>query len=172
MSGRHVPTILCVDDNAQLLNIRKHMLELRGYRVWATSDAARAFTIAEREPIDLLVLDYRMQPVDGEGIALGIKARSPALPILLISGFPGVIPEHLLHLVDAFVPKGQPVEFFLSAIEAVLHGRPPKKAAQSVHRSDRAARHQLPADRTNNVRRRYNVCAIDEHRGRTKRTVH
>ena len=35
-------TILCVDDNEQSLSIRKVMLETRGYRVLAYSDAQQA----------------------------------------------------------------------------------------------------------------------------------
>ena len=75
-----------------------------------------------------------MNLIDGEGAALRIKAGRPELPIILLSGFPSAIPEQVFDLVDAFVPKGQPVEFLLSAIEAVLDHRPPKKPPGAVRK--------------------------------------
>lgn len=133
MSGRHITTLLCIDDNKQLLlAVRKQLLETQGYRVLATSEVEKAVALLKREPIDVVILDYRMQPIDGEGAALRIKAGRPELPIILLSGFPSAISEQVFHLVDAFVPKGQPVEFLLSAIEAMLGHRPPKKPSGAV----------------------------------------
>ena len=175
MSGRHIPTILCIDDNIQLLAIRTQLLESRGYRVFATDDVEKAFSLVERESIDVVILDYRMRPIDGEGAALGIKARKPALPIILLSGFPSRIPEHLLYLVDAFVPKGQPVAFLLSAIEAVVHTKLVKKPVQSATPDGPAHARQVLARSQNIIRRgeranRDNIASIQDYRRRSGRS--
>ena len=174
MSGRHITTILCVDDNTQLLTTRKQLLESRGYRVFTTNDVQKALTLVEREPLDAVILDYRMQPIDGEGAALGIRARKPALPIILLSGFPTKFPEYLLHLVDAFVPKGEPAQLLVSAIESAVGGKPPKKPACGTVTTELARARRLVAQSqriigTSRQTTLSNISSIEDYRRRGRR---
>src|SRR4051794_34671139 len=70
-------TILCVDDNEQSLSIRKVMLETRGYRVLAFSDAQQALDRFAEGGVDLVLLDLSMPGVDGSNLMEGLKARPP-----------------------------------------------------------------------------------------------
>ena len=169
MSGCHITTILSIDDNTQLLDIRKRLLEAHGYRVLTTRNVQKAFDLVNHEPIELVILDYRMWPIDGEDAALGIKLARPELPIILLSGLPTQIPERLFNLVDAFVPKGQPVEFLLSAIESVLRHKPGKKPVQHVGMEALARAERLVAKPRNALRASQrtiqdNVSSIEDYR--------
>ena len=57
-------TILCVDDNESSLSIRKVMLETRGYRVLACTDAATALETFRKGGIDLLLTETPLHRID------------------------------------------------------------------------------------------------------------
>lgn len=79
-------TILCVDDNEQSLSIRKVLLETRGYRVLAYTDANQALERFAMGGVDLVLTDLVMPGVDGSKLIQGIKNLSPETPAILVSG--------------------------------------------------------------------------------------
>lgn len=100
-------TILCVDDNEQLLSVRKFLLETRGYRVLAVQTPHEALEMIQRSipgSIDLLLTDLLMPQMDGNELVRRAKNIQPALPTLLISGT--VASFERGHNADAFLPKG------------------------------------------------------------------
>ena len=108
-------TLLCVDDHVQELELRKYLFEQRGYTVHTATEGFPALEIAERTPLDLVMLDYHMDGMDGEAIAKVLKARHPALRILLLSGYD--VPERLHVLVDRVVAKADPLEDLLRIVD-------------------------------------------------------
>ena len=100
-------TILCVEDNEQVLSVRKFMLETRGYRVVAMEDAATALEYLEGAlpgTVDLLMADLMLPGMDGNELVRRAKGLHPALPTLLISGM--VSNFDRAAAADAFLPKG------------------------------------------------------------------
>ena len=79
-------TILCVDDNEQSLSIRKVMLETRGYRVLAYSDAQQALNRFTQGGVDLVLTDLVMPGIDGSKLVQSVKGLSPETPAILLSG--------------------------------------------------------------------------------------
>ena len=112
-------TLLCVDDQEAGLEIRKLLLEARGYRVLTASTAAEVFEAVRREPVDLVILDYKLAETTGEEIARDLKRGQPELPILLLSGYPSV-PESARGVVDAFLMKGESAQDFLQTIASLV----------------------------------------------------
>jgi DNA-binding response OmpR family regulator len=74
----------------------------------------------EKQNVDLVVLDYQMPEMDGIAVARQLRQRKPEVPIVMLSGVVGSIPEHVLCLVDDFVPKGQPASVLLQVVEQFL----------------------------------------------------
>jgi len=109
--------VLCIDDYAAGLRIRKTMLEARGCSVLTAESGARGLELLEEHAVDVVILDYRLQDMNGEEIARAIKKKRPALPILLLTGSPREVPPSLLWLVDAYVVKGQPPKKLLDDIQ-------------------------------------------------------
>ena len=100
-------TILCVEDNEQVLSVRKFMLETRGYRVLAMSSAAAALEYLDGAlpgTVDLLMADLMLPGMDGNELVRRAKQMHPALPTLLISGM--VSNFDRAAAADAFLPKG------------------------------------------------------------------
>lgn len=121
-------TILCVDDNEQSLSIRKIMLETRGYRVLAFSDAQQALDRFAQGGVDLVLTDLVMPGVDGSKLIRGIKNISPETPTILLSGKVKIY-EHESN-ADAFLAKGMdvPADLLERVRVLLIRKRGPKRA--------------------------------------------
>jgi two-component system response regulator CpxR len=97
-------TILCVDDNEQSLSIRKVLLETRGYRVVAYTDAQKALERFTEGGIDLVLTDLVMPGVDGSRLIQNVKNISPETPAILLSGKVKIYEQE--SAADLFLAKG------------------------------------------------------------------
>ena len=58
-------TVLCVDDEAIGLRVRKILLEGHGFKVLTASSGQQGLTIFDENKVDLVVLDYYMPGMNG-----------------------------------------------------------------------------------------------------------
>ncbi len=128
-------TILCVEDNEQILSVRKFLLETRGYRVLVAtcgSDALEHLQAAMPGSIDLLLSDLILPQMDGNELARRAKLLHPCLPVLIVSGT--VTNFDRAVSADAFLPKGActPTELLNRIRILVARKRGPKKQPASV----------------------------------------
>ena len=114
--------ILCVDDEAVGLSVRKMILESQDYRVLTAESGPDALALFSSETIDLVVLDYAMPGMHGGVVAKRMKALKPATPILMLSAYVD-LPGETLALVDRSVTKGEPPPVLLAAIAHLLDHR-------------------------------------------------
>src|SRR6202040_578755 len=124
-------TILCVDDNEQLLSVRTFLLETRGYRVIAVTTAQQALEFVEQSlpgSLDLLLCDLLMPQMDGNELVRRAKQLHPGLPAMIIPGT--VNPFARAVHADVFLPKGaaSPAEMIERIRVLVARKRGPKKA--------------------------------------------
>jgi CheY-like chemotaxis protein len=116
----HASTILCIDDEAQILSLRKQLLETHGFKVLTARSGREGLRLlAEGHAVDLVLLDYMMPGMTGDRIAAEVKRLYPRLPIVVMSGFPD-LPKALLTIADGYVRKGQDPEFVIGAITSAL----------------------------------------------------
>ena len=120
-------TILCVDDNEQALSIRKLMLETRGYRVVACTNAQQALEAFQQGGVDLVLSDLQMPGLDGAGLVQKIKEISSTTPAILFSGKIRAYDQNM-H-ADIFLPKGMyaPVELLEKIRLLLIRKRGPKR---------------------------------------------
>jgi two-component system response regulator FlrC len=81
------PTILVVEDDANLRGALCDTLELAGYKVTATDKGQNALDKLANEQIGLLLSDLQMQPMDGHTLLKKAKALVPELPVLLMTAY-------------------------------------------------------------------------------------
>lgn len=80
--------ILAVDDDNLVLANVTVMLEDLGHKVIAVSSGARALEVIESTPgIDLVLTDQAMPMMTGLKLIEEIRARRPALPAILATGY-------------------------------------------------------------------------------------
>jgi signal transduction histidine kinase len=86
----HGETVLCVEDQEDVLDFAAATLEGLGYRVVKAGNADAALAVLERRDagIDLVFTDVMMPgSLDGTELARRIRTRWPSLPVLLTSGY-------------------------------------------------------------------------------------
>jgi two-component system response regulator CpxR len=125
-------TILCVDDNEQVLSVRTFLLETRGYRVVAVTTAQQALELVEQSlpgSLDLLLCDLIMPQMDGNELVRRAKQLHPGLPAMIVSGTVNAF-DRAVH-ADVFLPKGaaSPAEMIERIRVLVARKRGPKKAS-------------------------------------------
>jgi CheY-like chemotaxis protein len=117
------PTILCIDDEALGLRIRKTVLEHAGYRVLIAEDGPTGLTLFRGHAVDGVVLDYYMPEMDGGAVAEAMRRERPEVPIMLLSAYINLPPETVA-LVDVTLLKGEgPVEL-LEKLRRMLDSGP------------------------------------------------
>jgi two-component system, OmpR family, response regulator CpxR len=127
-SMRPKKTILCVDDNEQVLAVRKFLLETRGgYRVEAASNGKDAIDRFRHGGVDLVLSDVVMPNMDGNELVRRMKEIAPEIPMILISGSVKTF-DHT-NRADAFLPKGSssPIEMLERIRQMIARKRGPKK---------------------------------------------
>ncbi len=80
--------ILIVDDEPDIRNLIKGILEDEGYKVQQAGTAKQAYEIIEKSVPDLIIQDIWLQGSDHDGLQIlaNIKKRYPHLPMVMISG--------------------------------------------------------------------------------------
>lgn len=114
------PLVLCVDDELVGLKVRKILLERAGYHVLTAADGATGLTLFEREPVEVVVLDYSMPGMHGGEVADRMRQIKPHVPILLLSAYIG-LPSEVTSLVDLYMTKGEGAPVLLQKLETLLH---------------------------------------------------
>jgi DNA-binding response OmpR family regulator len=83
-------TVLLVDDDTEIVESMRVVLEGRGYRILVARDGNAGLTLAERESPDLIVLDMMMPKKSGFLVLEKLKGRPGGLiPTIMITGNEG-----------------------------------------------------------------------------------
>ena len=98
-------TVLCVDDNYDVLRLEKSILEKADYAVVLASNGIEGLNLVRGGEVDLIVLDLEMPNMTGVELAQRIRVIQPTIPIIMVSA--AGPPQDLAGIVDCFVPKIQ-----------------------------------------------------------------
>jgi CheY-like chemotaxis protein len=112
-------TILCIDDEALGLQIRKAVLERSGYRVLTAVDGATGLSLFRGNAIDGVVLDYYMPEMDGGAVAEAMRRERPDVPIMLLSAYIN-LPSEVIALVDVTLLKGEGPQELLDKLRSMI----------------------------------------------------
>lgn len=87
MKGR----VLTVDDEPDLLAAYGEILHEAGYAVEMAADGAKAMDLfAERGPFDAVLTDINMPGLDGVQLLRWVRERDLDVPVLIMTGHPGL----------------------------------------------------------------------------------
>ncbi|MDP3668734.1 MAG: HD domain-containing phosphohydrolase [Telluria sp.] len=81
------PTVLCVDDEPNILSALKRLFRPHGYRVLCADSGADALAMLEHEQVDLVISDMRMPEMDGAQFLECVRERWPDTMRLLLTGY-------------------------------------------------------------------------------------
>jgi CheY-like chemotaxis protein len=123
--------LLIVEDEGDLLEVLKFVLEDAGYRISTAQDGAAALAIAASGKVSLVLLDVGMPGVDGIEVARRLRAdpTTANVRLALHTGLTAAaaVRERFTDY-DAFIPKAEDAEELIAAIKAAIE-KPPRSSS-------------------------------------------
>ncbi len=130
-------TILCIDDEAESLRIRKLLLENFGFKVVAANSAKDGLRYFRMHAVDGVVMDYQMPEIDGGEAARKMKHLRACVPIMILSALTSLPENAPRECIDVFVTKGGSTSKLASQIQQMVGQAP--SAAKARMRAARTA---------------------------------
>ena len=116
--------ILLIDDEEQIIDIERQILERLGYKVTPQTDSEEALAKFKAQPdlYDLVITDMTMPKITGDLLARKLMDIKPDIPVILCTGFNETITEEkaLALGIDKFVMKPIIKDDLADAIRSVL----------------------------------------------------
>ncbi len=118
----HDRLLLCVDDEINGLQLRKIILESKGYRVLIAASGSEGIRLFEENPVDLVVLDFLMPQMNGDEVADRMRRLKPHVPIIMLSAYYD-LPARVDQLVDARIVKGESTQNLIDTVARLLKSK-------------------------------------------------
>jgi DNA-binding NtrC family response regulator len=126
-AGDTRPTVLVVDDEEDLRDIMRRMLERRGFDTLIAGDSQDAIAVCQEHPgeIDILVTDLGLPGVSGGELSQAATALRPGMRVVYISGLPKdmAVADGLIEPDALLVKKPFSTELLIEALRSVLAER-------------------------------------------------
>lgn len=81
------PTVCVLDDDPAVLHSLRFLLETHGFKVRTFRAALTLLTFFDLDDVDCLVIDYKLPHIDGLNVAIRLRQRNVAVPIVLVTGY-------------------------------------------------------------------------------------
>ena len=114
---------MLVDDNQDILDVLRYILEDSGYEVDTLSDGHDLFKQIEKNHPDLILLDIMLGDMDGRVLCKNVKqtAETHDIPVILVSASHGIADSmRQIGAPDDFIAKPFDIHVLLNSIERQL----------------------------------------------------
>ena len=122
MTSRKSANLLLVDDDPSLLKLLGMRLSSEGFRVVTAESGPEALKILQKEKIDLVISDLRMDEMDGMALFDEIQKAHPNMPVIILTAH-GSIPDAVAATqrgVFSFLTKPVDKDALYKAIDEAL----------------------------------------------------
>ena len=100
-------TVLCVDDEQNILNALKRLLRKDGYRLLTASSGDEGLKILEQNEVHVVISDQRMPEMSGTEFLARVKEHHPAALRIVLTGYTDV------DSITESINEGHIYKFFL-----------------------------------------------------------
>lgn len=100
-------TILCVDDENNILQSLRRLLRKEGYNLLLASSGEEAFELLEQNDVHLIISDQRMPQMNGTEFLASVKEKYPDVLRVILTGYTDV------DSITESINKGHIYKFFL-----------------------------------------------------------
>lgn len=116
--GSTSPVVLVVEDEAEIRELIREILEGEGHRALLASDGDEALELAGHDPPDMILLDVVMRRVDALAFSWEYRRRGGSAPIVLLTATSSVDAEAAVDACGAvgYIPKPFDIDAVLRAI--------------------------------------------------------
>ncbi|MBW1676801.1 MAG: response regulator [Deltaproteobacteria bacterium] len=105
--NEHQHTVLCVDDEENILHSLKRLLRKEGYRLLTAISGAEGLKLFEENEVHLVISDQRMPQMSGTEFLSVVKDRYPDAIRVVLTGYTDV------DAITESINKGHVYKFFL-----------------------------------------------------------
>ena len=121
-------SILCVDDDPDVVALKKQILESGGHQVTACLSTEQAVHALSEQNFDAVVTDWRLGDGLGRAVVQSAKAHT-SVPVIVVSGFVTEAFQAAEPLADLYLEKPVNPQELLKVLETLLRGRPRNSAS-------------------------------------------
>jgi DNA-binding response OmpR family regulator len=109
-------TILIVEDEKNLRTLYAEELGAEGYRVIAVANGNDAVETFKKHPIDLAILDIKLQNENGLEVLRNLMAQNRQLKVILNTAYPSYRNDFTSWSADAYLVKSSDLEELKSKV--------------------------------------------------------
>lgn len=115
-------TILIVDDEPHLRLLYEQELSEEGYDIESVATGREALQVLERDPVDLVVLDIRLEKKTSNGLNVlnEILRRKRDQKVILNTAYPSYMDDGASWMANGFVVKSADLSELKDTIREVL----------------------------------------------------
>ncbi len=115
--------ILLVDDEIYFLDVLTKRMTRRGFKVTTANNGDEAVQVLRNNDFDIVVLDLKMEGMDGIEILKIFKKMVPDLPVIMLTGHGSQIAEEegLKYGVSDYLSKPYEFEKLIKKIYSLLN---------------------------------------------------
>lgn len=115
--------VLVVDDEKNIRKLYETELRREGYEVLTAESGEEALELIDKETLDLVVLDIRLEGMDGIDCLRTIMEKRRDLPVVLNSAYSTYKQDFASWMADAYVVKSSDLTELKDKIKEVLVAR-------------------------------------------------
>lgn len=114
--------ILCVDDDPDVISLKRNILEQAGYDVTVCISAEDAIRVMQRVAFDGVITDWRLGSERGRAIVEAAKAQT-GVPVVVVSGYVSEAFRAAEPLADLYLEKPADPRELVKVLETLLDAR-------------------------------------------------
>lgn len=119
-SSRPPATIYVVDDDADVLNSLRFLLETEGFSVKTFASGPALLSSSLPGPNDCLIIDYKMTGMNGLELLRHLRDKQVYSPVVLVTVYDGVEEKAVASGVRHIVKKPHIEESLIAHVQAAL----------------------------------------------------
>ena len=116
-----VPTALIVDDSTAARNIFSIALQRLGYQTVEADDGTKALAVLEKNRFDLVILDLKMEMIDGNTVLQFIRANqtSKDVTVVVTTAHPALVTNDIGATANRVMYKPINVQEFMGYVKGL-----------------------------------------------------
>ena len=115
--------LLIIDDEEDVRDLLHLAFTSAGYRVTAVGTPSEALRTVQADPPQLVITDLQLGESDGFDVIEQIKAATPLLPVIMLTGVimdPEEIPPEIREKIACYIAKTTPLESILREVQRLI----------------------------------------------------
>ncbi|MGQ9833654.1 MAG: response regulator transcription factor [Candidatus Villigracilaceae bacterium] len=128
MSPKGIKQILCIEDEPEMIDLIRLILNRRGFKVKGANGGIKGLEMMRADPPDLVLLDLMMADMDGWEVYQQMKAdeKTRNIPVIVVTAKAQSIDRVLgLHIakVNDYISKPFSPQELLNSVDRILNAR-------------------------------------------------